>query len=570
LARFLGNRASNFTGILCRIHPQVSSPDSVLWFELEIEMADKPKSDDSASQATDHTSAFPGDQEIYQQLFEFAPDGIVVVSMDGLIRRVNSQVEKLFGYSRDGLIGKPIETLIPERFAVQHIEHRSKYLGGPRLRPMGASLELFARRKDGTEFPVDIMLSHLETKDGGLALAVVRDATDRKKLEGNYRQARDVAEDASRAKDQFIAVLSHELRTPLTPVLTAVQMMETEPGLTAELRELTSIIRRNVQLEARLIDDLLDVTKIIRGKLDLQLEAVDLNVIVRQATKICESDIWSKQLRLTGTFEAKDHWVRADATRLHQILWNLLKNAVKFTPVGGAISIRTENLPDGRVSMMISDSGFGIEPEMLPCIFDAFAQGGSGTTRQFGGLGLGLAIAKGLVEMHGGTLTATSEGRNRGATFTLVLPTSPVTKSAVNQTGVGDAKESGQKSCRLLLVDDNEDTTAIFAIMFSRNGYSVRVADCVASAIQAAELEPFDLLISDIGLPDGSGLDLMAQLSSKVPIKGIVLSGHGMEDDVRRSKAAGFALHLTKPVGMKVLLQAVREVASSSKASSDY
>jgi PAS domain S-box-containing protein len=225
--------------------------------------------------------------------------------MDGLIRRVNSQVEKLFGYSRDDLIGKAIEILIPERFAVQHVGHRSKYLSEPRLRPMGANLELFARRQDGTEFPVDIMLSHLETTDGGLALAVVRDATERKRMEGNYRQARDDAQEASRAKDQFIAVLSHELRTPLTPVLTAVQMMETEPGLTSELRELTSIIRRNVQLEARLIDDLLDVTKIIRGKLELQLEAVDLNVIVRQAIKVCESDIWSKQLRLTGTFEAK-------------------------------------------------------------------------------------------------------------------------------------------------------------------------------------------------------------------------------------------------------------------------
>jgi PAS domain S-box-containing protein len=526
---------------------------------------------DSTRQTTEHASAFPGvaprladDQEIFRQLFEFAPDGIVVVGMDGLIRRVNSQVEKLFGYSRDDLIGKAIEILIPERFAVQHVGHRSKYLSEPRLRPMGANLELFARRQDGTEFPVDIMLSHLETTDGGLALAVVRDATERKRMEGNYRQARDDAQEASRAKDQFIAVLSHELRTPLTPVLTAVQMMETEPGLTSELRELTSIIRRNVQLEARLIDDLLDVTKIIRGKLELQLEAVDLNVIVRQAIKVCESDIWSKQLRLTGTFEAKDHWVRADAIRLHQILWNLLKNAVKFTPIGGAISVRTENLPNDCVSMVICDSGFGIEREILPRIFDAFAQGGSGTTRQFGGLGLGLAIAKGLVEMHGGTLSATSEGRNRGATFTLVLPTTPAIESAVSQAGVADTKDFGQKSCKLLLVDDNEDTNAILARMFSRNGYSVRIADSVASALRAAQVEPFDLLISDIGLPDGSGLDLMAQLSSKQPIKGIVLSGHGMEDDIRRTKAAGFAVHLIKPISMKTLLQVVREVASSS------
>jgi two-component system CheB/CheR fusion protein len=340
-------------------------------------------------------------------------------------------------------------------------------------------------------------------------------------------------------------------------------MMETEPGLTADLREWAGIIRRNVELEARLIDDLLDVNKIIRGKLALQFETLDLNQILRQATKICESEIWSKQLRLTATLGAKDRWVRADATRLQQILWNLLKNAVKFTPVGGAIAIHTENLPDDRVSIVIRDTGVGIEPDMLARVFDAFIQGNSGVARQFGGLGLGLAIAKGLTEAHGGTLTVTSEGRNRGATFTLVLPTAPATKLAVHNTGGADARKPDEKSYRLLLVDDDEDTRAILARMFSSNGYSVRVADGVATALRAAQIEPVDVLISDIGLPDGSGLDLMAQLTSKGPIKGIVLSGHGMEEDIRRTKEAGFAVHLTKPIAMKMLLRAVQEVASS-------
>ena len=526
---------------------------------------------DSPPQATGQHSAFPAiapllpdSQKIFYQLFEFAPDGIVVVDRSGLIRQANPQTEKLFGYSRSELIGKPIEVLIPERFASRHVGYRDAYLREPRTRPMGANLDLSARRQDGTEFPVDIMLSPLETEDGRLVLAVVRDITERKKVEDNYRQARDDAEAASRAKDQFIAVLSHELRTPLTPALTAVQMMETEPGLTANLREWISMIRRNVELEAKLIDDLLDVTKISRGKVDLHLEAVDLNETLRQATKICESEIWSKQLRLTAKFDAKDHWVRADAVRLQQILWNLLKNAVKFTPSGGAISVRTENLPDERVAVLIQDSGVGIEPEMLPRLFDAFEQGSKGTTRQFGGLGLGLTIAKGLVEQHGGTLTAKSDGRNQGATFTMVLRTAPITELAVAPTRVGEANELGQKAHKLLLVDDNPDTTKILARMFSKHGYSVRVADGVATALLATQVEPFDLLISDIGLQDGSGLDLMTQLSSKIPIKGIVLSGYGMEDDIRRSKAAGFSVHLTKPVSMKVLLQVVQEVAASS------
>lgn len=518
----------------------------------------------TASAASGISPIVADDLEIFRQLFEFAPDGVVVVGTDGRIRRVNSQLEKLFGRSRDDLIGKAIETLIPKRFAVPHAAHRSEYLSEPRVRPMGASLNLFARRQDGTEFPVDIMLSYLETNAGRLAFAVVRDVTERKRIEDDYHRAREDAEAANRAKDQFIAVLSHELRTPLTPVLTAVQMMEAEPSLTAELREWTGMIRRNVELEARLIDDLLDVNKIIRGKLELQLGAVDLNNMVRQACTISESDIWSKQIRFTVTFDAEDHWVRADATRIQQILWNLLKNAVKFTSIGGAISVRTENLPDDRVSLIVRDTGVGIEPEMLPSVFDAFAQGGTRVTRQFGGLGLGLAIAKGLVEMHGGTLTAASPGRDQGATFTLVLRTTLVAESAHEGSGTADSNEIAHKPYKLLLVEDDKDTSVILASMLSKNGHSIRLADGVASALRAAQAEPFDLLISDIGLPDGSGLDLMAQLSLKHPIRGIVLSGHGTDDDIRRTKAAGFAIHLTKPVAMTTLLQAVREVMASS------
>lgn len=532
------------------------------------EQQTKVTTQDSALQATGEDPAvaplLPDSQRVFYELFECAPDGIVVVDRSGLIRQANPQTEKLFGYSRSELIGKPIEVLIPERFASQHVGYRDAYLREPRTRTMGVNLDLSARRQDGTEFPVDIMLSPLETKDDRSIIAVIRDITERKKAEVNYRQARDDAEAASQAKDQFIAVLSHELRTPLTPVLTAVQMMEKETGLSAKLREWTSMVRRNVELEARLIDDLLDVTKISRGKLELQFEAVDLNETLRQAIKICESEIWSKQLRLSAKFDAKDHWVRADAPRLQQILWNLLKNAVKFTPSGGAISVRTENFPDERVAVLIQDSGVGIEPEMLPRLFDAFEQGSKGTTRQFGGLGLGLTIAKGLVEKHGGTLTAKSDGRNQGATFTMLLRTAPVTELPVTQTRVGEENELGHKSYRLLLVDDDADTVNILASLLSEYGYSVRVADGVASALLAAQVEPFDLLISDIGLQDGSGLDLMAQLSSKMSIKGIVLSGYGMEDDIRRTKAAGFSVHLTKPVSMNVLLQVVQEVAASS------
>jgi PAS domain S-box-containing protein len=371
------------------------------------------------------------------------------------------------------------------------------------------------------------------------------------------QKTRAELERASRAKDEFLAVLSHELRTPLTPVLTAAQMMERDQRLTPDQRESAAMIRRNVELEARLIDDLLDLTRISRGKLELFLVAADVHQKLRHVAGICDSDVRSKQLNLTLNLTARAHHVSADPARLQQVMWNLLKNAVKFTPHGGRITVRTDNPAPNRIRIEVSDTGCGIDPAVLPTIFDAFVQGGRDVTRRHGGLGLGLAITKRLVEMQAGTITASSEGEGRGSTFVVEF-------RAVRGAAAGRPKPEPEAAGRadrdvhILLVEDNVDTSRAVSILLRQCGYRVRTADGVASALQAADADSFDLMICDIGLPDGSGLDLMKQLRSRRPIKGIALSGFGMEDDIRMSKDAGFVEHLIKPVNVSRLEAAIR------------
>jgi len=372
-------------------------------------------------------------------------------------------------------------------------------------------------------------------------------ALDNARLYKSAQQARAESERANRAKDSFLAMLSHELRTPLTPVLTSVLALEQTEDLPAELRASLQMIRRNVELEARLIDDLLDLTRISKGKVQLSVEEVDAHSLLRNALEICQADIDKKHLVLRTEFAAEKVSLAADPARLQQIFWNLIKNAVKFTPEGGQLEIRTQNL-DGQLQVEVSDSGMGIDAETLPKIFNAFEQG---DRSQLGGLGLGLAISKALVETHQGELIAASAGPGQGATFTALFP--------IAESSTGDSRAAlpaapaERKAMRVLLVEDHEDTNRSLTQLLRRRGYYVQAAHSVQSALAAAAQEPFDVLVSDIGLPDGSGIDLMQKLKRDRPIFGIALTGFGMEDDLRKSHEVGFHHHLVKPVDLNRL-----------------
>jgi CheY-like chemotaxis protein/nitrogen-specific signal transduction histidine kinase len=368
------------------------------------------------------------------------------------------------------------------------------------------------------------------------------------------------ARQANRAKDQFIAVLSHELRTPLTPALVALSEMCGDKRLPQDAQDNLEMVRRNVELEARLIDDLLDLTRISKGKIDLRLATVDLHGLLRETQTVCDADLHAKAISATLHFDATQTHVRGDRARLQQIFWNLLKNAVKFTPTGGSIRISTENGPDGRLAVKIRDTGIGIEPTALPRIFNAFEQGDKLIGRQFGGLGLGLAITKALVESHGGAVTAASDGRGQGALFTVTLPTQAA-QVADRQLALPRLVESGPpRRLRILLVEDHADTSQVLKRLLTKQLHEVRAVHTVADAIAAAEMERFDLIISDIGLPDGSGLELMPKLRQLGATVGIALSGFGMEEDVARSRAAGFREHLTKPLNFQTLADCIDRI----------
>ncbi len=395
-------------------------------------------------------------------------------------------------------------------------------------------------------------------------IGVCLDITERKRAEAELREAAERAEAASQAKDQFLAVLSHELRTPLTPVLMTTATLEADPEVPERFRAALHVIRRNVELEARLIDDLLDLTRISRGKIELQVGPVDVHEKLRHVLQIVEAEARAKRLSLAVRLDADRHHSSGDAARLQQILWNLLTNAVKFTPEGGRVTVATAVGPDDRLRVEVSDTGIGIEPDMLPRIFNAFEQGGSGITRQFGGLGLGLSISNVLAELHGGSLAASSGGKGQGSLFVLELPLLVGGPGAAVGAAPAGAARDGAPGRRILLVEDHEDTAAVLADFLRLRGFVVRTAESVGEAMRAVAAEPFDLVISDLGLPDGSGHDLMRHLRASASVRGIALSGYGMEEDIRKSREAGFLEHLTKPVDPRRLESVITQVLEAA------
>jgi PAS domain S-box-containing protein len=395
-----------------------------------------------------------------------------------------------------------------------------------------------------------------------------RDVTDRRRNEERLHAARAQAEEANAAKDRFLAVLSHELRTPLTPVLLAAQSLAKAPGLSPDQRRQLAMIERNVRLEVRLIDDLLDVSRIQSGKLDLTRGTLDIHDAVRIAAETCADELAARNQALALDLNATRPIVDGDAARLQQVLWNLLKNAIKFSPDGGHIRIATRDGPQpGSLQVEVTDDGIGIEPERIGRVFDAFEQGGEHVTRRFGGMGLGLAICKVLVELHGGSLAAASAGIGRGASFTLTLP-APAGASMPRERPAAAAPRARSGShpaqdrpLTVLLVDDHQDTAEALAAMLQALGWQVSTAPDVRSALDAASRFRYDVVVSDIGLPDASGHQLVRSLKAHWPghpLNAIALSGYGRDEDVAASLSAGFSAHLTKPVDAAALVREIR------------
>jgi signal transduction histidine kinase len=388
------------------------------------------------------------------------------------------------------------------------------------------------------------------------ALALAAGMAERRTAEAAIEQQKSAVEAANRTKDNFLAMLSHELRTPLTPVIAALDGLESAGLQSEEGKSAVAMIRRNVELESQLIDDLLDLTRIARDKMQLHFVQMDAHEAISNVIDICRNEASTGKLRVHVHLRAGAHFVDADTAKFQQIIWNLLKNAIKFTNEGGEITVSTTNPRPDALEISVRDTGIGMEPEIIERVFDPFEQGDHSFQTRFGGLGLGLAISKSLANAHGGTLVARSEGRDQGSTFALTMNTVPPPQRwAPLQTSTPQAR-----SLRILLVDDHEDTCTALERLLVRRGHLVAAAHNMRSAMEAAAKNQFDLLISDIALPDGTGTELIAYLRAMTPVRGIAISGFGMNGDIERSLTAGFSEHLVKPIKVEKLEAAIDRV----------
>jgi signal transduction histidine kinase/CheY-like chemotaxis protein len=534
-------------------------------------------------------SARQADRALYEQVINTRQPAVCSILQDGA--RYSTIIAPLLGYqgrplglieisrSRQEAVAtfhKQLVTMLALAIAVaaSGIILLAVFLDIAVLRPLRVLTVAARRQYDGdimarVDHPTTDEFGQLATTFNSLSNRLTDTLVKQRQTIDELAHARHAAEEASGAKDQFLATLSHELRTPLTPALLTAEALEQHPEMPAALRDDIHAIRRNVQLEARLIDDLLDLTRIARGKLELQLRQSDVHSLLAAAIAVCNADIAAKRLKLKTHFAAERQFVMADPSRLQQVFWNLIKNAVKFTSTEGEVSISTSTRVTANqcteIVIEVCDSGIGMTPETLARIFNVFEQGDRTITRAFGGLGLGLAISKAIVELHAGHISASSPGRGSGACFRVELPAT----DADAPVGAPDAPAAlcgsdAPRQLRILFVEDHIPTSRVVHRLLENMGHYPQVAGTLADARRLAQEQQFDLIISDLGLPDGSGIQLVQELLQRGPTRAIAMSGFGMHEDVERSLAAGFLRHLTKPVTLEQLRIAIASAMASA------
>jgi PAS domain S-box-containing protein len=523
-------------------------------FRWRLALAAHPMSDDRLT----HCVLDPTEEQFHMLVDSVEEYAIYMLDPTGNIVTWNSGAQKMKQYTAEEIIGKNFacfytaEDVAAEK--PQRNLRRATREGG--FRDQGLRI-----RKDGSTFHAEVILRAMRDSAGELRgfSKVTRDITEQVRSR-EIAAEKMAAERASKAKDDFLAALSHELRTPLTPALAAATYLaDNAAKLQPEFAEDVDIIKRNIQLQARLIDDLLDLTRVTRGKLELHFERVDAHALIPKTIDIAKADIEKKKLNISFQLDAEEHHIWADSVRIQQVFWNLINNTVKFTPPGGRIEIRSSNDDYGRFQLQITDNGIGIEVERQASLFKPFEQADPSVSRQFGGLGLGLAISKYLVDLHRGTINVQSRGRSHGATFKVTLDAvaNHVEKSGVNS----EAPQKQAKSLRILLVEDHGDTRQTLSRLLTHFGHQISVADNTQSALAIVQSQKFDVVLSDIGLPDGTGYEVISQVKRKQPIKAVAITGFGTDEDVRRGKEAGFDFHLVKPIDFHELRSVLDQVA---------
>ncbi|MGH7342348.1 MAG: PAS domain S-box protein, partial [Candidatus Rokuibacteriota bacterium] len=514
-------------------------------------------------------------------LLDHALDAVIVADREGRIRTWNPRAEQLFGWSRDEVMGRTLaDTIVPPSLREAHRRGIERYLATGEGPVLNRLIELPALRRDGTEIPVEISITPVQLGNTIIFSAFLRDISERKRVESERASllareqgARSEAEAANRAKDEFLTVLSHELRTPLNAVYGWVRMLRAHQLDEAASARALEAIDRNANAQVQLIDDLLDVSRVITGKMRLDVRPVDLRAVIEGALDAVRPAAEAKAIRLQHVLDPRAGPITGDAARLQQVVWNLLINAVKFTPKSGRVQVHLQRV-NSHVEIVVSDTGQGMAPEVLPFVFDRFRQADSSSTRTHSGLGLGLALVKHLVELHGGSVVAHSPGEGRGATFVVKLaltiaetvdaPAPRVHPTAAVETLPDVVRLDG---LQVVVVDDDPDACELAAAILTRAGAVVRTCLSAREALDLLRQWHPDVLIADIEMPGEDGYSLIRKVRALAAEQGgrtpaVALTAYGRTQDRMLSLTAGYNMHVPKPVDPGELTAIVASVAT--------
>jgi PAS domain S-box-containing protein len=500
-------------------------------------------------------------------IVESSDDSIVSIDFDRTITSWNRAAERLYGYPANEALGKPLTMLTLSRDLEEVLSNVDKIKHGEAVEPF----ETERVQKDGQRIHLVVVLSPVKDAAGRVigVSTIARDITRHKRAEAARREA----ESANQLKDEFLATLSHELRAPMVPIVGWAEILGNSKLDPAASLNAIEVIRRNARAQVQMIDDLLDVSRIIAGKLRLTVKPVDLGTIILAAVDGLRPAAEAKEIRLQLQLDSPAGQVSGDPDRLQQVVWNLVSNAIKFTPKEGRVIVRMERV-ESQVEFTVSDTGKGIAPEFLPHVFDRFRQADATTTRAHGGLGLGLAIVRQLVELHGGTAGVESAGVGHGATFTLSLPLVAVRGATTDVDGAHpQAITSPEFDCPpqleglcVLVVDDEADARELLQFILESCGARVRTASSAAAALEAMTEDVFDALSSDIGMPEEDGYSLIAKVRALGKERGgsvpaAALTSYASEEDRIRVLRSGFQIHVPKPVRASELIAVVANLA---------
>jgi PAS domain S-box-containing protein len=516
----------------------------------------------------------------FEKAFEISPDPLVISRIDdGTILEVNDSFASLTGYTHNELIGKSTLSLNLYADPADRARALAIMMEQDRLR----DFEFPIRLKSGELRLYSMSAEVFELRGEHCWLTIGRDITDRKRAESDRERllkteklAREEAEAAGRFKDEFLAMISHELRTPLTSILGWAKMLNRGALPESQTRHAFQVIEQNAKFQAQLVDDLLDTSRIMTGSLKIDAHPVDIERILQNAIEVIRPSAKAKRIAVQIFINQRGGVVLGDANRLQQAIWNLLANAVKFTNEDGRVEVRLGQT-SGSIELSVTDTGIGIEPEFVPCIFDRFRQADSTSTRRYGGLGLGLSIVRNVIEMHGGSVSVSSPGKGRGSTFKIVLPEDlQKFKQTQNEAVKPESKQGDErkgqeaglnlKGVRVLVVEDDPDTLELLRFILDRRGAEVNTAASTREALDVMEHWQPTTLVSDLAMPDQDGYELIGRIRSRSSDRGgnipaVAVSAYTRTEDRIRALSAGFQMHLPKPVDPEELVATVASLA---------